>query len=204
VTPRPLTDDERRAAAQLGQGATQQAVADELGVSVKTVRRLTKREDFAALTEEARRPTDDAPDDGGRRRADDPDDDEPLQILREAMQARHPKTGLPLLSAQKAAVAYANLRAAKAQEEGASFAKVERVLLTGDESFDREVAAILDSKLPNETVYIVIAARDAGERATAAHVIGLTDGPWRPSRPVDPASPGDQPTADEPPRGRGE
>jgi hypothetical protein len=200
VTPRPLTDDECRAAAQLGQGATQQAVADELGVSVKTVRRLTGREDFAALVEEARS----EPPDDGDRPTDDIGDDEPLQILREAMQARHPKTGLPLLSAQKAAVAYANLRAAKAQEEGASFAKVERVVLTGDESFDREVAGILDSKPPNETVYIVIAARDAGKKAKGAHIIGLSEGPWRPSRPDEPAPLVDQPTPDEPVSGRRE
>jgi transposase len=198
VTPRPLTDDERRAAAQLGRGATQQAVADELGVSVKTVRRLTKRDDFAALIEaEARRP-DDAP-----RPATVNDDGKPLQILREAMQARHPKTGLPLLSAQKAAVAYANLRAAEAQE-GASVATVERVVLTGDEPFDREVAAILDAKPPNETVYVVIAARDAGQRAAGAHIVGLSEGPWRPSRPEEPAPLGDQPTSAEPPRGQGE
>jgi transposase len=202
MTPRPLTDDERRAAAKLGRGATQQAVADELGVSVKTVRRLSGREDFAALVEQARSQPPDAADTD--RRTDDLDDDEPLQILREVMTGRNPKTGLLTAVAMKAAVAYANLRAAKAQEEGASFAKVERVVLTGDESFDREVAAILDGKPPNETVYIVIAARDAGERAAGAHIIGLSEGPWRPSRPDPPTSPGDQPIPDQPPRGPGE
>jgi hypothetical protein len=194
VTPRPLTDDERRAAAQLGRGATQQAAADKLGVSVKTVRRLSGREDFAALIEEARsQPSDDA---NADRRTDDLDDDEPLQILREVMKGRNSRTGLPTSVAMKAAVAYANLRAAKAQED-TSVASVERVVLTGDASFDREVAAILDAKPASETVYIVIAARDAGERAAGAHIVGLSDGPWRPSRPDPPAGPGDQPTPDE-------
>jgi transposase len=200
VTPKPLTDDERRAASRLGRGATQQAIADELGVSVKTVRRLSGREDFAALVEQARSEPSDAPEPTPDRAADD---DEPLQILREVMTGRNPKTGLPTAVAMKAAVAYANLRAAEAQE-GGSFATVERVVLTGDESFDREVAAILDAKPPNETIYIVIAARDAGERAAGAHIIGLSEGPWRPSRPDPPAPPGDQPTPDQPPSGRGE
>jgi hypothetical protein len=200
VTPRPLTDYERRAAARLGRGATQQVVADELGVSVKTVRRLSGREDFAALVEQARsQPSND----GDRTTDRSTDDDEPLQILREAMTARNPRNGLPTSDARKAAVAYANLRAAEAQESG-SFASVERVVLTGDEPFDREVAAILDAKPTNATVYIVIAARDAGERAASAHIIGLSEGPWRPSRPDPPASSGDQPTPDQPPSGRGE
>lgn len=200
MTPKPLTDDERRAAAKLGRGATQQAVADELGVSVKTVRRLNGREDFAALVEQARRPADDTPDPTPDLTADD---DEPLQILREVMTGRNPKTGLPTAVAMKAAIAYANLRAAKAQED-TSVASVERVVLTGDESFDREVAAILDAKPANETVYIVIAARDAGERAAGAHIVGLADGPWRPSRPEEPAPLGNQSTPDLPPSGRGE
>jgi hypothetical protein len=194
VIPRRLTDDERRAAARLGRGATQQEAADGLGVSIRTVRRLTEREDFAALVEEARS----RPSDSADQRTDDPDDDEPLRILRDSMRATNSKTGLPTANAMKAAVAYANLRAAKAQEDTSS-ASVERVVLTGDEPFDREVAAILDAHPANETVYIVIAARDAGERAAGAHIIGLADGPWRPSRPDPPASPGDTPTDSERP-----
>lgn len=200
MTPKPLTDDQRRAAELLGQGRTQADASEETGISTRNLRRLAEREDFAALVEEARS---ERPAEGRDRAADAPDDSEPLQILREAMTARNPRTELPTADARKAAVAYANLRAAEAQDRG-SVASVERVVLTGDEPFDREVAAILEDKPPNETVYIVIAARDAGDRAAGAHIIGLSEGPWRPSRPDSPTSPGNQPTPDESASGPGE
>lgn len=195
MTPKPLTDDERHAAAKLGRGATQQAVADELGVHVKTVRRLTKREDFAALVEEADSQTFDVPPDAA------PDKPTPRSVLEEMLVAVQ-KNGEPAKALRmQAAVALAKL-----PDESLDPAEptVERVVLTGEEPFDRGVAAILNAKPANESVYIVIAARDAGDQAAAAHIIGPTDGPWRPSRPEEPAPLGDQPTPDQPPSGRGE
>jgi phage FluMu protein gp41 len=191
MTPKPLTDDQRRAAELLGQGRTQAEASEQTGISTRNLRRLAERDDFAALIEQARNNQRNGGDDRTSDRT--ADDDEPLQILREVMTGRNSKTGLPTAVAMKAAIAYANLRAAEAQE-GGSFATVERVVLTGDDSFDAEVAAILEEKPANESVYIVIAARNAGERAAGAHIIGPSNGPWRPSRPDPPASPGDTPT----------
>lgn len=47
--PKPLTPDQRRIAALLASGRQQREVAEEVGVSPKTVQRLAARDDFKSL-----------------------------------------------------------------------------------------------------------------------------------------------------------
>jgi hypothetical protein len=199
VTPRPLTDDECRAASQLGQGATQQTVADELGVSVKTVRRLTKREDFAALVEEARddhRPYEVAGD----------GQPTPRGVLEEVLVAtnRNGEPNKPLR--MQAAIALSKL-----PDDAASGGPVvERVYVLPSDAAHDEVIAILEATPPNVSVGIVDG--DAGLAKLADRIVPdadggrihvLSSGPYRPSRPEEPAPQGDAHPDPDPPRGRG-
>lgn len=146
MTPKPLTDAQRRAAAQLGQGATQQAVADELGTSVKTVRRLlTKRPDFAALVEEARSETSAAPPDAA------PDKPTPRSVLEEMLVAVQ-KNGEPAKALRiQAAVALAKLP----DESLANDRIIERVYVTRDHPDHDQVVGILDATPADEFVAVI-------------------------------------------------
>lgn len=192
MTPKPLTPEDHRAADMLAKGATQAAVAEELDTSATSIRRLLKRDDFKALVAEARsdRATDPAP-----------DKTTPRSVLEEMLLLKNRDRTAPSTIAMQAAVALARL---PDESLGSSEPTIERVLLTGDEPFDRKVAAILADTPTDESVYIFIAARDTGKQAAGAKLIGLTEGPWKPYEPVDPASPGDTPTSDEPVSGRRE
>jgi transcriptional regulator with XRE-family HTH domain len=64
--PRPLTPQQQRAAALIGRGRSQQEVADEVGVTRRTVTNWTRREDFESL---AQRERDDALDEAPTARA---------------------------------------------------------------------------------------------------------------------------------------
>lgn len=208
MTPRPLSNDERRAAAQLGQGATQQAAADGLGVSVKTVRRLTKREDFAALVEQARSQS---TDDGGDQTADGaPDKPTPRSVLEEMLVAVQ-KNGEPAKALRmQAAVALAKLPDDSLDSDERV---IERVYVTADHPDHAQVVGVLDATPANEFVAVVdaeddfrvLADRDMSD-PTAAKIHALT-GPSSASTGDEPASPEDmpgQPSADETPRGHSE
>lgn len=174
----PLTPEQRRAAEQLGQGATQQAVADELGVSLNTVRRLVKnRPDFAALVEEARE--------------DPPTTDErmnektPRSVLEEALLTTK-ADGSPTSFAMNAAIALAKLP----DDAASSGPVIERVYVLPDHTDHDQVLAILDRYPPNISVGVVdgdddlkkLADRVVPDADGAKVYILSAGGSWGPSQ----------------------
>ena len=128
----------------LGKGATQAAVAEELGTSTTSVRRMLKRDDFKRLISAAREKPDATP---GRRT--------PRQVLEENLNATT-KNGDPNINVQmSAAIALERLDDPTSTEP-----VIERVYITPDDPAHDQVVGILDATPADEYVAVVDAEDD--------------------------------------------
>jgi hypothetical protein len=187
MTPKPLTDDERRAAAELGRGATQEAAAATIGKSTAAVRRLLKRGDFAALVEAAK--------EAGQGDEQKASKQTPREVLEEMLTAtnRNGEPNKPLR--MQAAIALSKL-----PDDASTERVIERVYVTPDHPDHDQIIDILDATPPSESVGVVDSNDDFNVLAhryvpdPQAAKIHVLSGPSSPSTGDAPASPGDTPT----------